>query len=345
MSGQAIRFGLVGAGAIAQSYLEAFRTLSEGTSYEARLVGVADVRPDAAAALAEGAGCAAYDSHQALADEADCQAVIVCTPPVTHAPICLDLLARRIPVLCEKPLALDAASARKMVAAAEQNGVLFTMASKFRYADDVVRARSILESGILGDIILFENVFTSRVDMAGRWNADPSVSGGGVLIDNGTHSVDLVRYFLGPVAEVHAVEGKRIQDLPVEDTARIFVRSESDVMCSIDLSWSLHKEVDSYIDIYGSHGAVRVGWAESKYRQAGSADWVVFGSGYDKVAAFRNEIRNFAAALRGEETLRISAADAIASVEVIEAAYESLARSRWMPVAGGPAAVPNLARA
>lgn len=339
MSRDAIRFGLVGAGAIAQSYLQAFRTLED-----AKLVAVADVRPDAAAALAEGAGCPAYDSHTALAERADCQAVIVCTPPLSHAPICLDLLGRGIAVLCEKPLALDADSARGMLAAAETHGALFTMASKFRYADDVVRARSILTSGILGDIILFENVFTSRVDMRGRWNADPRVSGGGVLIDNGTHSVDIVRYFLGPVAEVHAVEGKRVQNLPVEDTARIFVRSASGVMGSIDLSWSLQKEVDSFIDIYGSHGAVRVGWTESKYRQAGSSDWVVFGSGYDKVAAFRSEIRNFAAALRGEETLRITAADAIASVEVIEAAYESLARNHWMPVAGA-SAVRNLASA
>jgi predicted dehydrogenase len=241
-------------------------------------------------------------------------------------------LERGIHVLCEKPLSIDVASARLMVEAAKKAGVKLTMASKFRYVDDVVRAKSIVSSGILGEIILFENVFASRVDMSRRWNANPEVSGGGVLIDNGTHSVDLMRYFLGPLAEVQVVEGKRVQGLTVEDTIRIFVRSASGVMGSIDLSWSIDKELDSYINIYGSHGTIFVGWKESKYRQSSSRDWVVFGKGYDKVQAFRRQIANFSRAILGEESLLITAEDALASVEVIEAAYGALRKNNWTMV-------------
>ena len=165
--------------------------------------------------------------------------------------------------------------------------------------------------------------------MSARWNAVPRLSGGGVMIDNGTHSVDLVRYFLGPIAEVSAVEGKSVQRLPVEDTVRMFIRSADGVMANVDLSWSLNKELPSYIDIYGSHGTVRVGWKESRYRQVSGRDWVVFGKGYDKVRAFRSQIGNFARAIRGEEQLRITADDALASVEVIEAAYQSLRQQHW----------------
>jgi predicted dehydrogenase len=269
-----VRFGMVGAGGIAQTYAQVFQALDE-----VKLTAVADTRADAARAMAETAKCPSFESHEPLADKNLVDAVLVCTPPATHVPICEYFLSKKIPVLCEKPLAMDSAGARSLVNLAEKNGTLFTMASKFRYTEDVVRAKSIVTSGILGEIVLFENAFTSRVDMSNRWNSKPQQSGGGVLIDNGTHSVDIMRYFLGPVAEVMAVEGKRVQGLQVEDTARIFVKSTAGVMGSIDLSWSLHKEIDSYIDVYGSGGTVRVGWKQSKYRQASSPDWVVFGNG------------------------------------------------------------------
>jgi predicted dehydrogenase len=322
-----IRFGLIGAGGIAQTYAQVFQALDE-----VKLAAVADVRPESARALAETAGCPWFSSHEALREGNECDAVLICTPPSTHAALCEEFLSHKIPVLCEKPLSTESASARALVALAERNSTLFTMASKFRYCEDVIRAKSIVESGILGEIVLFENAFTSRVDMTNRWNSKAAVSGGGVHIDNGTHSVDIVRYFLGPIAEVMAVEGKRVQGLSVEDTARIFVKSVSGVMGSIDLSWSLHKEIDSYIDVYGSHGTVRVGWKQSKYRQSSSPDWVVFGSGYNKVQAMGSQIRNFARALLGEERLLINGQDAIASVDVIESAYASMRDNHWIPV-------------
>jgi predicted dehydrogenase len=326
-----LRFGLVGAGAIAQAYAQAF-----GTSDEAELVAVADVAPAAAETMAHAYGCKPFTSYRAMANGAKLDAVIVCTPPVSHADICVYFLQHKTPVLCEKPLSINGVSARAIIDTAKRSGVKFTMASKFRYVEDVIKAKAIVTAGLLGDIILFENAFTSRVDMSGRWNAKPEVSGGGVLIDNGTHSVDLVRYFLGPVAEVQVVEGKRSQGLAVEDTVRIFVRSTAGVLGSIDLSWSINKEHDSYINIYGSQGTLWIGWKESKYRQSGAREWVVFGKGYNKVQAFRSNIDNFARAIRGEEALLISADEALASVDVIEAAYADLKRSHWVAV-GAPA--------
>lgn len=267
-----------------------------------------------------------------MAEGVALDAVVVCTPPVTHATICRDLVRRKLHVLCEKPFCIDARSAHGMVESARVAGVNLAMASKFRYVDDVIRAKAIVASGILGEIILFENAFTARVAMAGRWQSDSPMSGGGVLIDNGTHSVDLIRYFLGPIAWVQVVEGKNVQRLEVEDTARMFVRTADGVMGSIDLSWSISKELDSYINIYGSHGTISVGWKESKYRQSTSRDWVVFGKGYQKIQAFRSQIDNFARSLRGEEMLLVTSRDAVASVEVIEAAYSSLRQSNWTAI-------------
>ena len=328
-----VRFGLVGAGAIAQAYAQAF-----AISEEVKLVAVADSRIEAAEALAETAGAASFPSVEAMVAEMDLDAVIVSTPPVTHDEVCKPLFDRGINVLCEKPLAIDSETAAEMASQAQQTGVVFTMASKFRYVADVAQAKSIIASGVLGEVVLFENVFTGRVDMTQRWNSDPAISGGGVLIDNGTHSVDITRYFLGELTEIQAMEGHRIQELPVEDTAKMFVRSKDGVLASIDLSWSVSKELPYFIAVYGSAGTLLVGWQESKYRRSSDKEWTVFGNGYQKVAAFQRQLENFAGAIRGTESLLVEPADALASVSVIEAAYRSLTKGDWEPITESTAA-------
>jgi predicted dehydrogenase len=321
-----LRFGLVGAGVIAQSHVAALRSLPD-----VEIVGIADVREDAARALAEECECPAHSDHRSMARATALDAVLVCTPPAFHPALTIELLERDIAVLCEKPLAIDSRSAEAMCEASRRSGAQFTMASKFRFVEDVVRARSLVASGVVGDVVLFENAFTGRVDMGQRWNGDASISGGGVLIDNGTHAVDLLRYFLGPIDDVQAVEGKRLQNLPVEDTAQLFVRSRDGVMGTIDLSWSVDKRLEDFLRIHGSDGTLRVGWQGSYYARHG-APWVRFGDGYDKLQAFTAQLRNFVGALRGEETLRVTAEDGLASVRVIEAAYRSLKASRFVPV-------------
>ena len=121
----------------------------------------------------------------------------------------------------------------------------------------------------------------------------------------------------------------------MEDTVRVFVRSKGGVMGNVDLSWSINKELDSYINIYGSNGTISVGWKESKYRQSSAAGtgWC-FGKGYNKVQAFRSQLENFARRSAVEEMLLITAEDALASVQVIEAAYASLKQHNWITVNG-----------
>lgn len=321
------KFGLVGAGAIAQAYGLAF-----ANSDLVKLVAVADSRIESAKAMAEANDCAAFSSAEAMADEMELDAVIISTPPITHQDICAEFIRRGIPVLCEKPLSIDSDTAKEMLALAEEHKVPFTMATKFRYVEDVAQAKAFVESGLIGDVILFENVFTGHVNMSSRWNSDPAISGGGVLIDNGTHSVDIARYFLGELAEVQVMEGNRVQELPVEDTAKMFVRSRAGVLASIDLSWSMSKEQPYFISIYGSEGTLLVGWGESKYRRAKDNEWTVFGSGYDKVGAFVRQLENFSKAIQGQEQMLVTPTDALASVEVIEAAYRSLDRQEWEPI-------------
>ncbi len=111
-----VAFGLIGAGGIAQSYLQVFSGLEE-----ARITAVADVRLDAAASAAEAMGCHAFGSWEELADRATLDAVLICTPPATHAEIAMHFLEKGIAVLCEKPFAVDLATARELAAASAAN--------------------------------------------------------------------------------------------------------------------------------------------------------------------------------------------------------------------------------
>ncbi len=97
-----------------------------------------------------------------------------------------------------------------------------------------------------------------------------------------------------------------------------------------------------FISIYGSRGTLYIGWKESKYKTVENQDWVIFGPGYDKVASFANQLKNFAGAIRGTEALIITPEDALASVRVIETAYAALRSEKWHPVQPSGEAGPAL---
>ena len=326
-----VRFGIVGAGAIAEAYAEALEQ-SEGVCLSA----VADTVTDAAERLASRSGATAFGSHETLAESGLCDAVIVATPPATHEAVVLDIIGQGLPVLCEKPFAINGVSARRMASAAREQGVLISMASKFRYVDDVQTAHELVTAGKIGEIKLIENVFTGVVDMTQRWNARADVSGGGVLVDNGTHSVDIVRFFAGNIAAVSARVGPRLQDIGVEDHVYLSARGDNDALAQVETSWSLHKDRSDYLAIYGTEGAIELGWKQSRMRRPLTGQWETFGTGYGKVAAFSGQVLDFAAGVRGEPTKSLpTIEDIIASVDVISAGYTSIAEDgRWVDVDG-----------
>jgi predicted dehydrogenase len=330
------RLGLVGTGAIARAYAAAIAGRSV-----ARLTAVADIDEDAVAAFARDTGAAAYPSHIALAQSGACDAVIVTTPPVTHAPIVIDLAARGLHVLCEKPLSVDVDSARRMARAADDNGVLLSMASKFRFAGDVIAAHAMVRAGRIGRPLMLENLFTGVADMSRRWNANARVSGGGVLIDNGTHSVDIIRHFLGPITEVFAAEGPRIQPITVEDSVVLLARTADGAQATAETAWSYHKDRAAFVAIQGSEGAIEIGWKGSRIR-ANGGQWEAFGTGYDKVASFAGQVDHFVGTIRGEARALPDAADALASVAVIQAAYRSIQTGGWVAVEDMGGAKPRL---
>jgi predicted dehydrogenase len=336
---------IIGCGGIAGAYATALQRMTD-----VRLVAVVDPEEAARQRVAElaMAGQTKASSHQEpplqLASLQDLLAVhdvgvhdagvhgaLVLAPPSMHEELSVQLLQRGIHVLCEKPLAPTVEAAQRMLQCADSVGRRLMMGSKFRYSPDVTKARELLDEQVCGDIVIYENVFCSHVDMTQRWNSRPAISGGGVLIDNGCHSVDLARYLLGPLAKVQAQFGPRVQALEVEDTARMLFQTNSGTLGSIDLSWSIHKETDAYVRLHGTKGTLEIGWRGSRWKTS-DGEWQNFGTGYDKITAFQAQLENFVAGIVADAKPVIDGTDAMASVVVVACAYQSAQEERWVTV-------------
>ncbi len=323
----ALAIGVVGAGAVAQDYLAV-----AAQADDLDVVAVVDCDPRAAEAAAARCGGVAQPSVGAMLSAGGVDAALVLTPPATHEPLALELLAAGLPVLCEKPIATSSASAARMFQAASRAGVALMMASKFRYVPDMQAARAMVARGDLGDIVLLDNAFCAPVDMVGRWNSDHAVAGGGVLIDNGCHAVDIVRFLLGPLVRIWGHFGRRTTRIDVEDTVRLVIETAGSAVAQVDLSWAVDKGNDYYVGLQGTRATLQLGWAGSRWRAHGERAWREFGDGYDKRSAFAAQLRNFAAVIRGEEAPLVTAQDAVESLRAIEAAYRSARTGRWVPL-------------
>jgi predicted dehydrogenase len=332
-----IRVAIVGAGAIARAHADAL-----AASPHFQLVTVIDTDAARASALAEKHGALSATSINAITN-GSVDAAIVSTPPNTHRNVAIALLEAGVHVLCEKPFAIGRDNAYAMAEAAKRSGRVLTMATKFRFVNDLTIARDAIAAGKIGSLYRVHNVFASPVNMTGRWNLDPQSSGGGVIIDNGTHSVDIMRYILGPIESVRAVESSKERAYSsVEDTARIEVLSVGGVFGRIELSWSEQSTGPWFISIQGSRGGIDIGWKASRRRFDGASEYTPFGVGYDKVAAFAGQVADFAAAVRGERPTTTSLDEAVASVDVIDAAYASMQAGRWIAVGGVTMSPPAL---
>lgn len=325
---ESIRLGVIGCGRIAETHFEALDQIPE-----IKVAGVCDADAARAKAVGERYGVPHHTDYKKFYDSVEMTGVILCTPPVNHAEQALAAFSRKIHVLCEKPLCMTVNEIRELMKAQEKSGVIGMPASKFCFSADVAKAKAIIQSGILGKVLLYENVFTSTVDMRGRWNSKKEISGGGVLFDNGSHSIDIARFLLGEIDSVQATVGIQIQNLDVEDTAKLSLQMKSGILGVINLSWSMKEEREDFVSVYGSEGTLRVGWGQSRYRQTNSNEWVVFGKGYSKLDSFVKQNRHFIQCIRGDASPLLNLQDGFHAVNTIVRAYESMEKNRWIKVA------------
>ncbi len=322
-----IHIGLLGCGGIAQTHLEAIAHVPR-----VKLEAVHDLNSEAAERAARQYQVEAVVKADDLFKNRAVDAVVICVPPIHHFNFLKKAIEAGKHVICEKPFTITLKEAEEIKRLSKKSGKLIMMASKFRFVEDVIEARKFVRSGIIGDIVMAEVIFCSAVNMEKRWNSDRKVSGGGVLIDNGSHAVDVIRYLVGPIKSVYAQAGKRTQNMDVEDTARLHFETEDHVVGMVDLSWSLYKHTPNYVNIFGTKGTIEVGWAQSLIWDAKDKTSKIFGKGYKKLDAFIRQIEHFADCVEKKTTPILGIDDAIDSVRVIESAYTSIQERRWLKV-------------
>lgn len=327
MKKEKIQLGLLGCGGIAQTHLEAITHVPR-----VKLEVVQDVNAEAAERTARKYDVSVAAKPEDIFKNHMIDAVILCVPPVYHFDFMRMALAAGKHVICEKPFTLTLKEAQEIKKFSEKAGKIVMMASKFRFVEDVIEARKFVKSGIVGDIVMAEVIFCSIVDMEKRWNSNPKVSGGGVLIDNGSHAADVIRYLVGPIKSVYAQAAKRTQSMSVEDTARLHFETEDHIVGMVDLSWSLYKHTPNYANIFGTKGTIELGWSQSLIWDAKEKTSKNFGKGYKKLDAFIRQIEHFADCLEKKTEPILGIDDAIDSVRVIESAYTSIQESRWLKV-------------
>jgi predicted dehydrogenase len=224
-----VRAAVVGCGDISAVHLAALHDLNG-----AELVGVCDVDEERAVAAAAAHGVRAYPDHRAMLDALRPDVVHVCTPHDQHAQIAVDCIERGVHVVLEKPVAHTLADAQPVLEASRANpSVKVAVCFQNRYNRASQEAYRLIDGGSLGAVrgasatVAWHR--TSEYYGSGPWRGQRARSGGGVLMNQAIHTLDLVQWFLGPVTHV----GSRIGTLAlgeyvdVEDTAQLVMDHES----------------------------------------------------------------------------------------------------------------------
>lgn len=194
---------VIGAGNIAAAHIDAILKLPN-----ARLVGVASRTLDKAQALAERHGVKAYDSVDSAVADPEVQVVAVCTPSGSHLEPALIAIAAGKHVVVEKPLEVTVERARRLIDAADEAGVALATIFMSRFADANAFVKEAVSSGRLGSLIQGNAFVPWYRDQAyydsGAWRGTKLLDGGGALMNQAIHQVDLLQWIMGPVREVFA---------------------------------------------------------------------------------------------------------------------------------------------
>ena len=312
----AVRWGIVGASGIAHRRTMAAINVAENNELYALMV--RDM--GRAKKLAEEHGVPVYyDSVDSILSDPDVDAVHIATPVYLHHDHVIQAAEHGKHVLCEKPMALNVSECKSMIDACNQNGVQLQICFLLRFHPNYREIKRLLANGDLGEIIEARAAFLKWYPIEeGVWRRNPVRAGGGVLMDLGSHSIDLLSYLLGDVSRVTAFTNSRVFGWEVEETATVLMQAKSGVHIIVDTSFAVpHSE--SFLEIYGTKGSILVSGGRMKIyinddvreesRSAGNLYTVL--------------VEHFGRCMNGEEEPIAPGIAGLKNIQIISAAYES----------------------
>jgi UDP-N-acetyl-2-amino-2-deoxyglucuronate dehydrogenase len=350
------RIGLIGCGAVADMHwTTGYLALRARAPELLRLVAACDTRPDrlepfverARAAMAQGhgssakgrgVGVAAYARYEDLLADPEIDGVDLCVPHRAHAPMALQALAAGKHVLVEKPIADTVAGADQMVAAAQRAGLTLCVNENYPFSEPFRRARQLVNDGRLGRLCIVRShrvMYLDGIWLRDGWRQNADQAGGGILLDQGCHYTNILRWLVrdvaGEITHVHAYSAAVREGFRGEDTATLNLRFAGGLIGAGFYCWSTKtpgRGAEAYV--YGEEGSLEVGSdspALTLFRRDLPSGAEVVHDRPDYGETFARSLEDFALAALGQRPPTMPGADGLADLRVVEAAYRSI-RSR-----------------
>ncbi len=325
-----MKVGLIGCGLVGQK-----RAAAIGPHQLAVCADTLPARAEALAALYP--GCVASSDARSVLDDANLDLVIVATTHDALASTARQAAERGKHVLIEKPGARTSAELHEVLAAVERAGVVAKIGFNHRFHPAFQQARRIFDEGGVGELMYIRGRYGhgGRPGYEREWRADPRRSGGGELLDQGSHLIDLARWFSGDVVEVDGHVASYFWPMPVEDNAFISLRTRGGQTAWLHASWSEWKNLFSF-EIFGRTGKLQIDGLGGSYGpetltyyrmlpEMGPPEMTTWQfAGPD--TSWRDEFAHFVDCIEGRASPSGSLSDGLANLNVVEALYRRSGR-------------------
>ena len=303
-------------------------------STEDHLIVVCDINQERASTLASEFACESTDNWQSVVSRNDVDVVINSSINNVLEPITIAALQAGKHVLCEKPLGRNASESKRMIEAAHASDRKLKTGFNHRFHPAIWKAKSLLEDGVIGECLTIRARYGhgGRPGMENEWRASKELCGGGELLDQGVHVIDLLRWFGGEISEAYAKVETKFWNMEVEDNAFAIMKTRRGVTTSFHVSWTNWKNIFSF-EVFGSDGYLAINGLGGSYgtetleigrrKKEGGRPDVEAEEFSAEDRSWNDEWENFRTAIITDEEPTGNGVDGHQANRVIEALYRS----------------------